>query len=210
MEKIKQSIICLSVIAVMASCGSADKKANESAVEENPREENVEVKEIKINTAESKVMWEGTVLGVYSHSGIVNVSEGMFVVEGNQITKGKFIADLTSMEATDDNYNPEEGKTKEKLIGHLSSSDFFQVDTFPNAVFEVKSHDVESGVIVGDLTIRGTTKEETIKDVSLNLEEGTASGNLTFDRRAYGVAFTHPAKDVVIADDVELNIKLKM
>jgi hypothetical protein len=34
------------------------------------------------------------------------------------------------------------------------------------------------------------------------------TGDLTFDRRKYDVAFTHPMKEMVVSDDIVLNVSL--
>jgi len=209
MKKLIRSIFSLSIAASMVACGGAEKKA-ETVVEEAPVEETVEVKELVINAAESKVMWEGSMLGLYSHSGTINVSEGQLTLEGDKIAAGKFTVDLTTINPTDENYQEEEGHTKADLVGHLSSGDFFMVDSFPAATFEVTAHNVEAGTLTGLLTIRGNTVEEMVKDVQVNAAEGTANGKLVFDRTKYNVSFSHPAKEMVLSDEISLDIALKM
>lgn len=208
MKKLTQSVLSLSIIATMFACGGAEKKAEETTTEEVT--EVVEIKEVPINPAESKVMWEGNVVGVYSHSGTVPIVEGMLTMEGKKVLNGMFTVDLASMQPTDENYTPEEGKSKEKLVEHLSSPDFFDVASFPNASFEVLEHNVDNSTIIGNLTVRGITNQETVEEVMIDSENGTAKGKLVFDRKDYDVAFEHPAQDIVISDDVTLNINLKI
>ena len=205
-------VIGLGLSASLMACGGETKadKSADKASQEVKKEMKVEEKTISITPNESKVMWSGSVVGVYTHEGTVDITEGSLTLAGDKITGGNFTADLTTMVATDENYTPEEGKSKEKLIGHLSADDFFKVEEFPTATFKVKSHNAEANTLTGDLTIRGITHEETVEEVSVNLEAGTASGKLTFDRKNYDVAFDHPAQDVVITDDVDLTISLKM
>lgn len=205
-------VIGLGLSASLMACGGETKadKSADKASQEVKKEMNVEEKTISITPNESKVMWSGSVVGVYTHEGTVDITEGSLTLAGEQITGGNFTADLTTMVATDENYTPEEGKSKEKLIGHLSSDDFFKVEEYPTASFKIKSYNAEENTVTGDLTIRGKTNEETVEEVSVNLEAGTASGKLTFDRKNYDVAFDHPAQDVVITDDVDLTISLKM
>jgi polyisoprenoid-binding protein YceI len=214
MNKAYNLLLGIGVSAALIACGgSANKESKESAEKtdkEAKKEMSMEVKEVSITPGESKVMWSGEVFGVYTHNGTVDVIDGMLKMKGDQITGGNFSVDLTTMKATDDNYNPEEGKSKEKLIGHLSSADFFMVDSFPKSTFEITSVDAAKNTLTGNLTIRGVTNEETVENVMVDTEAGTASGKLVFDRKKYDVAFTHPAEDVVIADDVELEVKLKM
>jgi len=210
MKKLSKTIASLAIATLLVACGGAEKKAEENTTEENSMEESVEVMDFMIDPSASNVVWAGNVLGVYTHTGSVAVSKGMLTIEGEEVKSGNFTADLTTMTPTDENYNPEEGKSKEKLVGHLSSPDFFMVDSFPTASFEVISHDVANKTITGILTVRGQSNEETVNDVKVDLVGKTASGKLTFNRKKYDVAFTHPAKDVVISDDVELGINLKM
>lgn len=82
---------------------------------------------------------------------------------------------------------------------HLRSGDFFLVDEYPEFSFQSTSitlEDADSGIITGELTLRGVTKE-----VSFNLELGAfatdAYGNerlglsakTTIDRSDYGMEF---------------------
>ncbi len=206
MRKLSKIVLSFVFATALVACGGSE----ESTKDEKSMEETVEAMNLTIDPAASKVVWSGNILGVYTHTGTVAVTGGMLTVEGNEVKSGNFTADLTTMTPTDENYTPKEGKSKEKLVAHLSSPDFFMVDSFPTARFEVISHDIANNSIIGNLTIRGKTNEETVKDVTIDLTEKTASGKLTFDRNKYDVAFTHPAEDVVISDDVELDIKLKM
>jgi len=53
----------------------------------------------------------------------------------------------------------------EKRDNHLRSEDFFLSKEYPNIIFNMKSYkaDGDEGVMVGDLTIRGITKEVKLK-----------------------------------------------
>lgn len=192
--------------ASMIACGGAEKKETETVVEEQPTDATPMA--VDVNTAESKVYWYGSVLGMHSHNGSVDITEASLEMTGDAITGGNFTIDMTSINPMDSSYS--EDKTPEMLVGHLSSGDFFLVDSFPTATFVIKSSDMANNTVTGDLTIRGTTKEETIENVMINKEAGEATGSITIDRQDYGVAFKHPMEDVVISDDIELDIKLKM
>lgn len=212
MKNANRLILGISLSVALAACGGAEKKTEEkNDAKEAAKTKAAEVvhNDFAITPIESKVIWSGEVLGVYQHSGTVNIVDGEFHAEGEKITDGSFTVDLNSITPTDENFNPEEGKSKEKLITHLSSDDFFDVENYPESTFEIISHNPDNNTIKGNLTIRGNTNEETVTDVTLDLENNTASGKLTFDRKKYDVAFTHPAQDVVISDDVHLEVKLK-
>ncbi|GLR17971.1 YceI family protein [Portibacter lacus] len=97
--------------------------------------------------------------------------------------------------------------------GHLKSDDFFNAGEFPQIVFKSKSFD--GNQLVGDLTIRNTTKE-----VTLNVDyNGTAvdpygntkagfeiSGDIS--RKEYGLKWNvvTEAGSIVVSDKVTLVI----
>lgn len=205
MKKSIQSIFALSIVATLFACG-AEKKTEEK-VEEVQEEVAVEETTAQINTAESTVEWNGQIVGgLKSHYGTIQLTEGEVMMKGDVITGGNFTVDMTTINPTDSNYTAD--KPAENLVGHLSTADFFMVDSFPKAMFVIKSADMENNTVTGDLTVRGVTKEETIKDVEVM--EGTAKGVLTFNRQDYGVAFSTGAKDFVLSNDIVLDITLKM
>jgi polyisoprenoid-binding protein YceI len=162
-----------------------------------------------VDAASSSVKWTGTMLGVKSHHGTVGVTEGKLSVQGGLVKSGSFVVDLKSINPQDSAYAPEGSKqgTKAMLLGHLASPDFFAVDTFPTASFEITS--VEGNTATGKLTVRGKTNEEKVTDIVVTEENGTvkATGKLTFDRQKYGVAWKAP-KDVILNDNIELEIAL--
>jgi len=142
----------------------------------------------------------------YSHYGTIAVKSGSIEVTGEQITAGEFVIDMASITPTDSGYGEE--NPKEKLIGHLSTWDFFEIEKFPTASFVVKSH--EGNTVTGDLTIRDKTNEESITIEKMEMMDGKlmASGHLVFDRQKYDLAWEHYLKDVILSDDIKLDISL--
>lgn len=204
MKKINLFAVIAIVSVSMVSCGAPEEKK----VEETVVQDIAEPATVNINLPESSVMWHGSILGMHSHHGTVTITEGTLEMVGDAVIGGNFTIDMKSINPTDSAYSAE--KTPEKLVGHLSSADFFLVDSFPTASFVIKNADLTAKTITGDLTVRGKTNEEVIENVVINPETGEATGKLVFDRQAFGVAFTHPMKDVIISNDIELDIKLKM
>jgi polyisoprenoid-binding protein YceI len=190
----------------------------------NNTETQVEVEESKgvsgtfaVNKTESTVKWAGSMLAVggvslYGHDGTVQLADGNVAFTDGVITGGSVSIDMASITPMDENYTPEEGRGKSDLVGHLSSGDFFAIDSFPTATFEVVKH--EGDKVVGNLTVRGTTHEEVIENVVVSeTENGVAvSGQLTFDRQKYGVAFSMAnamdVRDKVLSDDITLSFEV--
>tara|TARA_B110000503_G_scaffold140124_1_gene230205 strand:- start:1374 stop:2006 length:633 start_codon:yes stop_codon:yes gene_type:complete len=210
MKKLFRPVLTLAIIGTMVACGGAADKSNEVTEEAVETTEEMATEDtVNVNTSESSVMWMGQIVGgIKSHNGTVKVTEGSLTLKGDEIVAGNFTVDMKSMNPLDSNYT--EDKPAEMLVGHLSTGDFFMVDSFPTASFVIKSADIAANTVTGDLTVRGVTNSETITGVAVDTEAGTATGSLTFDRQKYNVAFSTGAKDFVLSDDIELTINLKM
>lgn len=193
----------------MVACSGEQKSSEAEADTENMEaEEDASMDGLTVTPEGSKVMWRGEMLGMYSHEGTVNVTEANVTMENGELTGGDFVVDLTTITPTDENFNPEEGKSKDKLVGHLSSPDFFAVDTFPTASFTIES--VEGNSATGTLTVRGESNTETVENITFSEEDGNKviRGTMTFNRMNYGVSFEMPVADKVLSDEIQLDIKL--
>ena len=126
----------------------------------------------------------------------------------DRITGGSFTADMNSMVATDENYNPEQGSTPEKLVGHLKSTDFFDVENYPEATFVITGAGDNS--VTGMMTIRGITHEETVENVMMSKEGDKVkiTGDMTIDRKKYNVSWDSPVAERVLSNDLVLKIEL--
>ena len=163
---------------------------------------------MNVDLAASNVNWEGTMVGMYSHSGDVKLTDGSVVVADGKITGGSFTVDLNTINPTDENYDAAKEQTPAKLVGHLSSDDFFAVEKHPMATFEITGSD--GSTVMGNLTVRGKTNPEEVKNVAIVEADGkvTMTGDLTFDRTKYDVSFKHPMQEMVVSNDVAMKLKL--
>ena len=143
------------------------------------------VNEVKkeVKTSSSTVTWKAyKVTG--SHTGTVDLSSGSLLFDGDQLSGGEFMVDMTSLISTD-----LEGEYKGKLEGHLKSDDFFGVEKHPSSklVFtKVTSTGKNSYEVTGDLTIKGISKPITF-DVSIYGSKATAT--MKVDRAQYDVRY---------------------
>ncbi len=207
--RIKLALLAGVLPFVMISCGGADQQAESQESAEEMVEETTDAAAVTadINLETSDVNWEGTMVGVYSHSGTLKFTAGSIETKGNEITGGSFTVDMTSMQPTDENYDPSKEQTPEKLVGHLSSAEFFDVESHPSATFVITGSSAEG--ITGDLTIRGITNSETVTNVTSD-GKGNFSGNLVFDRKKYDVAWDSPMKEMVLSNEISLTVNLKI
>ncbi len=194
----------------MLACSGGQENSEAEADTENMEAEAAEstMEDFSVSAEESQVMWKGEMLGLYSHEGTLGLSEANLMMENGQITGGNFVVDLTTMTPTDENYKEEKGSTPSDLVAHLSSPDFFNVDSFPTASFTIES--VEGNTASGTLTVRGKSNPETVENITINDEDGNKviRGTMTFNRMNYDVSFEMPVADKVLADEIQLDIQL--
>lgn len=199
----------LILAAVVVACGGGASKESTAEGTSSTAPAGGESATFAVDAGASVVAWKGEVAGVYGHNGVITVSEGTITAAGDQITGGEVIIDMTSIAPTDSaSYKDEDGSRASDLVAHLSTGDFFLVEEFPTASFVIKSH--TDNQLVGDLTIRGTTSEETVELSSLEISpEGVkGEGTLVFDRQKYGVSWEHFVKDYILSDDIEIKLNI--
>ncbi len=165
-----------------------------------------------VNAEDSKISWVGSKVGG-SHNGFISVKEGRLDLENGVINGGSFVIDMTTL--TDEDLS---GEYKQKLEGHLKSDDFFGVENFPTASFQI-TRAVPQGPgkykIEGDITIKGITKSIKFPaEVSSDNDIITANANITIDRSEFDVkygsgSFFDNLGDKVIYDDFTLDVTLK-
>ncbi|MFT5884685.1 MAG: polyisoprenoid-binding protein YceI [Arcticibacterium sp.] len=197
----KNTLLGFALVAAISfqSCSSASEETTEEVAEVASAMADGTV---ALDLAASSVEYKGVMLGIKEHTGNVRLNEASLDMKGGAVSGGSFVVDLSNITPTDTMYD--EKSTKEKLVGHLSSPDFFNVAEFPTASFVVTGS--EGNTVTGNLTIRGITNEETVTDVVVS--ENGVSGTLAFDRTKYDVSFALPMKDMVISNDIVLSINL--
>jgi polyisoprenoid-binding protein YceI len=203
-NKMKKTFLKITAVAftifTVAACNSAETSEDEMAEMEGI------TADVTADSSASEVVWKGDMLGLYAHEGTINMQSGNISIENGMVKSGAFTIDLASIKPTDDGYSEE--KTADDLVGHLSSNDFFNVAEYPTATFEVTGS--EGSEVMGNLTVRGKTNPETVKNVMVMEENGNVvvTGELTFDRTKYDVNFKMPVGDKVISNDITLKIKV--
>jgi len=170
-----------------------------------------------VDVNESSILWEGF-KPTGAHNGTLLLKSGnVFYAEGT-LKSASFEIDMTSIAnadmADDDPY-------KEKLVGHLKSGDFFDIENFPTASFVLKSQNMDEQNqlnFTGDLTMKSITKSVTFP-VTLAEEANVLtlkSGTFKVNRTEYGIKyksknFFKDIKDKFINDEFEVsfNVVLK-
>ena len=175
-----------------------------------------EEQRLNVNPTTSAVAWEGKkVTG--SHNGDIQIESGYINTENGLITGATVIMDMTSINTTDI-----EGRSKQSLDRHLKSDDFFGVDQFPKAQFElnainpIRSTNGMNFAANGTVTIKGRTAEVSFPvKVEMSEKGASISGEMVLDRSDFDVkcrskSFFDASElgDRLIYDDFTIGFKL--
>lgn len=179
---------------LLASCGGAE--GDKAATGEQQEVAQQTGATYTVDPAQSSLKWKAYHKGGFApRFGTIN-GQGTVSVENNAVTGGTFTVDMRSLlvDATSIGADEaKEGKKATDLEGHLKSGDFFLVDSFPTAKFDITS--------VGALDTTGT---KSVIEGATN----TVSGNLTLKGKTVNVTF--PAKIVITDNDVVVMSKFSI
>jgi len=167
-------------------------------------------------TSESQVKWVGAKPGgehfgrVFFHSGSLNMLE-------EKLSGGQFVIDMEAILVDD----IEDAGMNKKLVQHLKSTDFFHVDSFKVATFQITRVEpaVENkkfgSIVSGNLTIKGITKNISFP-VKVEVDGDiiyAQSDRFVIDRTLWEVNYQSKKvfanlKDKFIHDDIAIEVRI--
>ena len=210
------SVLLLSVAAT--SCKNNTKEVDATAAEPVAKSDHASEK-YKIDVENSTIEWKGF-KPTGPHNGTVAIESGMLTTENNNLQSGDVIIDMTTITALD-----VKGDKKESLDAHLKGTvkgkegDFFNVNKYPNASFEITgitTNEVGKTILSGNLTLKDIKK-----NVSFPVTVSTSGNTLSLvsepfeiNRTVWGVNFGSKSVfdnlgDKFINDEIELIISVK-
>jgi polyisoprenoid-binding protein YceI len=172
----------------------------------------MDTKNFKVNSKNSLVEWIGRkVTG--AHNGTIEVKDGDFTFEDNNLLSGKFVISTRSITILD----VEDAETNAQFASHLASDDFFNSDQFPDAVFEIKHAEPSENNfyhVKGDLTIKGITNSiETTLQIVKTDNVAVLDAKIVIDRTKFNIKFRSSnffanLGDTLIYNNFDLNVHL--
>jgi len=212
------------IASAFAACGSAGVKTESTDAKnvENAAYDKV----YQVATEGSLLDWEGY-KPTGKHHGTIGLSSGELMMKNGNLVGGEFVIDMNSIIDLD----LEDAEYNAKLVGHLKSADFFEVETYPTAKFVItavnpvdaaqielekaKGEVVPTHTITGNLTLKATTKSITFNAmVNVTDDKFEARTNQFFiDRSEWAVKygsrkFFSDLQDKFINDEMGIGIKL--
>lgn len=209
-----KKLILILVVAVMATSCAKEAKNKVEVSEAKDVQEVQEAVIQNVDVANSTLKWKGAKPSG-EHWGTIDLSEGTMNFSEGKLVGGKFTVDMNTIVDTD---MPADNEYNAKLVGHLKSADFFDVEKYPTSTFEiteVKEHEGKLH-ISGNLTIKEATKNITFP-ASLSQIDGITvltSETFTVDRTDFDVRygskkFFDDLKDKFINDLFEMSFVVK-
>ncbi|WP_312322176.1 YceI family protein [Soonwooa sp.] len=205
-------LAALAITLTLISCGKDKPVTSESNEVLTTKKGQVYV----VDTMNSKIEWKG--FKVFktdntSHFGSIKFENGEVTINENKLESGKFVVALNTLTNSD----IKDAEESAKLNAHLKSADFFDVEKFPTASYEItKVSEAPAGsdyntVLDGNLTIKGITKP-----MSFNANVKTGEGELQIatepkdiSREEFGIKFQIPAANGLIKDEINIQMLMK-
>lgn len=184
------------------SCTNAPESDEAKTTEAKTVNEDTTGESLKLNTSASTIEWVGTKVTGY-HTGNVPLKSGEIYVKNGEVTGGNFIMDLANMDVS----GPKavDAASNKKLLGHLKSADFFDVEKNPEGKFELTSVQPYKGDAVKDTT---DARQEQINKYKVTDPTHTISGNLTLKGITKSIEF--PARITVSGNEAEAVAKFNI
>jgi len=172
----------------------------------------------RINTEKSRIEWAGRNLAS-EHTGTIKLQAGQLEVQEGRPVRGAFTLGMDSI----DNLDIADSKLREILICHLKSDDFFDVQRFPRAEFQLSKFkalpDTQRGnpnwEVTGELTLKAVTGEITFPTILALTPEGlfAADAHFDIDRTRWNVLygsgkFYEKLGKHLVHDQISLALKL--
>ena len=205
------TIIALS--AALVACKDKAKEAETTAAEEAAKASTESVKYMA-NSDASTIEWTGS-KPTGNHNGTIKIESGVINVSNGKPASGTFLIDMSSIVNLD---IPADDENNGKLVGHLKSADFFDVEKYPNAAFEITGFEEKDGksMLSGNLQLKDKKNNVTFP-VSISTEGDNmtlTSEEFSIDRSKWDVrygskSFFDNLGDKFINDNIELKISLK-
>lgn len=206
--------IMLVAAVVFATVSCKKESTNKVEVPEAVAVNSTILKPLKVDVENSTVSWKGF-KPTGEHAGTIGISNGFISLEKGKLIGGSFTFDMNTIVNTD---MPADSEYNAKLVGHLKSADFFDVEKFPTAKFEITGVTEANGKlsVSGNLTIKEATKNITIP-ANLSTDHGATvftSEVFTVNRADFNVrygskSFFNDLKDKFINDDFEVSFVVK-
>lgn len=209
-------LITLSLIFALSSCNSKAPQNAVNATDSQKIEQSAEGQKLVVDTQNSKILWEGFSPGG-SHHGTLGIKSGELFIDGRDLISGTFILDMNNI--TNEDLTVDQGR--DKLIEHLKSPDFFDVQKYPEGKFTITKAEKLTAMDESRYMISGNLELKDIeKNISFNAniaKDGDVykaqTDTFSINRTQWNINYASKnifkdLKDKFINDDMEVSITI--
>lgn len=136
-----------------------------------------------LDVENSSIAWAGKAVG-RGHTGTIKIKNGNLDLEGGQLNYGELVIDMTTIKNDDGS---------DRLVGHLKSNDFFDVENFNEAKIKTKEINRVSETnyqVLANLEIKGISNPVEFMIEALEKEGVTnMKADLSIDRSLWDVRY---------------------
>lgn len=168
------------LLAALPACDTTIKTDEAEIGEAIEKNINIEASAyFKVDTAESEVTWIGAKI-TGRHNGNLLIREGQLELHDSKLVGGRILFDMTTTTADD---KALDAQNNEKLTNHLRSEDFFDVERYPTAEFEI------TGVVPYDSATQTSDNSRKYSEFRVKNPTHRLTGNLTIKDKKKSVTF---------------------
>lgn len=153
---LKKTMLFFAVAGILASCGTKE-------------EEKVADHVLTADTKASTIEWRGAENAEHFHVGVISLKEGSLTMNGDSLVGGRFVVDMSSIEAKTEGYPAEK---LAYLTSHLKDTAFFFVAENPEVSVDI--HSYANGKMKATFNILGAAIEQEVL-VKLTADEKGAT-----------------------------------
>lgn len=197
-------------LIILSACTKDKKVESETSTVKTTKDGKV----YEVDAASSKLEWKAYKIvksESTGHIGTVTLKSGEVTVKDGKLESGKFVAEMSTLTSVD---LKDDAENLSKLNGHLKSADFFDVEKYPTATYEItKVSEAAKGsdyntVLEGNFTIKGITKPVQFSaNVTVEGDKVKIATQPTdISREQFGIVFQMPAANGIIKDEITLQI----
>ena len=206
-KQIKSLFAIATIMLITVSCKDKAKEATTTDAE-SIIEASLASEKYTVDSAASTIEWQGF-KPAGSHNGTIGIENGIINTSNGSISGGSFLISMNSLK---------DAGNDAKLEGHLKSGDFFDVETHPNAAFEITGIEKIEGLTMlsGNLTIKDIKNNITFPVTVTNGNDDLVLSSETFsiDRTKWDIKFKSKTffdelEDKFINDNIEIKVTVK-
>ena len=214
--------ICL-IVLFSTSCSHTTTTGDKAVLDSAQQVAELSGRVFSIDQSVSSIAWLATHRGgLLPRYGTIGLLEGSLSVKNKEITAGSFTFDISTIKVNSISTDSSSDKASD-LEKHLKNEDFFNIERYPNAKFEITSvKDYDSAVLVtqmdsatnivsGNLTIKDSTINITFPaKIDITKKSVLVNAKFKIDRTLWGLNYKAQGdpKDWAISRDLEMTLHL--